>query len=69
MMMINQFFERMLTWFSPLLGSVTLVMAIIAVLCLLMGCYYMLKKEKFGKYLSLVGCLLLINPIIYVLTH
>lgn len=68
-MNITQFFENMLAWFAPFLGNVTLIMSITAALCLFMGGYYMIKKEKFGKYLSLIGCLLLVNPVIYLIFH
>lgn len=68
-MIITKMFESMLNWFEPFLGNVALVMGIIAVLCVAMGIFYMIKKESYGKYLSLVGCLLMINPVIYLFLH
>lgn len=44
-------------------------MAIIAFLVIAIGIFFMIKKERYGKYLSLVGCLLLINPLIHLFLH
>lgn len=68
-MRITNMFNSMMNWFEPFLGNVTLIMAIIAFLVIAIGIFFMIKKERYGKYLSLVGCALLINPLIYLFLH
>ncbi|MEG2707561.1 MAG: hypothetical protein RR968_00360 [Vagococcus sp.] len=63
--MPKELFNQMLRVMSPSLRNIAVIMGIVAILCLVTGGYYWLKKEPFGKKLCFVGCLLLINPIIY----
>lgn len=68
-MIITNMFNSMKNWFEPLLGNVTLTMVIIAFIVIAIGIFFMMKKESYGKYLILVGCVLLINPVIYLFLH
>ncbi|MBO0436184.1 hypothetical protein [Vagococcus fluvialis] len=44
-MIITKMFESMMNWFEPFFGNVALVMGIIALLCVGMGIFYMIKKK------------------------
>lgn len=44
-----------------------IAMVVVAVIVMVIGGYFMIRKKKYGKWVGLVGLLLLINPTIYFL--
>lgn len=68
-MIIDKIFKETITKFQLFINGISFVMLIIAAACILVGIYLMFKKKQMGKWVSLTGCLLLINPIIYYLMN
>ncbi|MFC6345757.1 hypothetical protein [Vagococcus carniphilus] len=68
-MMIEQFFKIGLDRIHPHLGNISLIMGIIAIICLVLAGGMALRKKHQAKWFGLTGFLLLINPAIYFFTN
>ncbi|MGL9727027.1 hypothetical protein [Enterococcus sp. DIV0756] len=58
-------FERMMTTTNSHLESIYLVTGIVALLCLAGSIYLRVKKNRYAKWVTVAGGLLLINPVLY----
>lgn len=66
-MNIQNFFNSTLSHFEPHLENLSIVMLIFAVCWIIFGVYSLIRKKHYGKWITLVGAMLLINPILFFL--
>ncbi|MGM0165417.1 hypothetical protein IGI39_000359 [Enterococcus sp. AZ135] len=62
---IVELFNRMMGATSGHLGNIYFITGIIAILCIAGSIYLRMKKYRYAKWVTLTGCLLLINPVLY----
>ncbi|MEG0255726.1 MAG: hypothetical protein RR554_07805 [Vagococcus sp.] len=68
-MMIQRLFEFRIDILSAFIINIYIVMSVAAAIFIISSLVLLAKRDRRSKWLGLIGCLLLVNPLIYFFTN